>query len=38
VRCGAVPEHEAIVLQADSPQASKNGLVAFESFAWRCAG
>ena len=34
VRPGAVPEHEAIVLQADSPDAGKTGLVAFESFAW----
>ncbi len=33
-RPGAVPEHEAIVLQADSPEAGKTGLVAFESFAW----
>jgi len=33
-RAGAVPDREAIVLQADSPQANKIGLVAFESFAW----
>jgi hypothetical protein len=33
-RPGAVPEREAIVLQADSPAAGKIGLVAFESFAW----
>jgi hypothetical protein len=33
-RAGADPDHEAIVLQADSPQAGKTGLVAFESFAW----
>jgi len=33
-RPGAVPDREAIVLQADSPQANKVGLVAFESFAW----
>ena len=31
---GALPERQAIVLQADSPQADKKGLVAFESFAW----
>ena len=33
-RPGAVPDREAIVLQADSPHANKVGLVAFESFAW----
>nr|MBA2301509.1 hypothetical protein [Acidobacteriota bacterium] len=33
-RPGAIPEHEAIVLSADSPQAGRHGLVAFESFAW----
>lgn len=33
-RPGAVPDNEAIVLQADSPQSGKLGLVAFESFAW----
>jgi hypothetical protein len=33
-RPGADPEHETIVLQADSPQPGKHGLVAFESFAW----
>jgi hypothetical protein len=33
-RPGSVPDREAIVLQADSPQAGKVGLVAFESFAW----
>ncbi len=33
-RPGAAPEREAIVLQADSPQAGTHGLVAFESFAW----
>ena len=33
-RPGAAPEREAIVLQADSPQAGAHGLVAFESFAW----
>jgi hypothetical protein len=31
---GAAADDKAIVLQADSPQAGKNGLVAFESFAW----
>ena len=31
---GAAADGKAIVLQADSPQAGKNGLVAFESFAW----
>ena len=31
---GAVPEHQAVVLQAGSPQPGKHGLVAFESFAW----
>jgi hypothetical protein len=33
-RPGAVPDREAVVLQADSPQPNKIGLVAFESFAW----
>lgn len=33
-RPGAQPDREAIVLQAESPQAGKHGLVAFESFAW----
>jgi hypothetical protein len=31
---GAVPERQAIVLQAASPQPARQGLVAFESFAW----
>ena len=31
---GAAADSKAIVLQPDSPQAGKNGLVAFESFAW----
>ena len=31
---GAVPEHQAVVLLAESPQSGKHGLVAFESFAW----
>jgi hypothetical protein len=33
-RPGAVPDREAIVLQADAPQPGKIGLVGFESFAW----
>ena len=33
-RAGAVPEHEAIVLRAEAPQPGKQGLVAFESYAW----
>jgi hypothetical protein len=33
-RPGAVPEREAIVLDAGSPDPGKKGLVAFESFAW----
>jgi hypothetical protein len=33
-RSGADPEREAIVLDAESPQAGKHGLIAFESFAW----
>ncbi|HJV70076.1 hypothetical protein [Ideonella sp.] len=31
---GAVPERQAVVLQAESPRDGKLGLVAFESFAW----
>lgn len=30
----AVPEHQAVVLKAESSQTGKHGLVAFESFAW----
>lgn len=33
-RAGALPEREAIVLSAESPQAGKHGLVEFESYAW----
>jgi hypothetical protein len=33
-RPGADPENEAIVLQAESPQPGRHGLVTFESFAW----
>lgn len=31
---GAVPERQAVVLQADPPAGAQTGLVAFESFCW----